>query len=108
MGCENETRREERLKKVARLSQRLMRRFIAPCLALFGCAQPAPPARLDPVQAAVHKCGMDGQMTLKKEGAGEYSIQHMAENADSKGFICVLNDLQSRGIKVGFVSQPKL
>ena len=49
---------------------------------------------------------MDGQIALKKEGAREYSIERLADNADFKGFMCVMQGLDARGIKVGFVAAP--
>ena len=81
--------------------------FILAPLALFGCAQASRPSPPDEVQAAVHKCGMDGQLVFKKEGPREYSVQHVAEEANSNGFLCVMKELDGRGIRVGFISEPK-
>jgi hypothetical protein len=76
------------------------------CAALLGCAKPTAPTHTDEAQAAIHKCGMDRQMVFKREGAKEFSVQYIAENADSKGFMCVLKELDGRGVRIGFVSAP--
>lgn len=75
---------------------------------LSGCATPAPKTASDPMQAIIHHCGMDGKMILEPEGQGKYAVQHIANDAPSDGFMCVVKGLYARGLKVGFISEPRL
>lgn len=76
-------------------------------LVLSGCASPPSQVASDPVLAVVHQCGMDGKMILKPEGQGKYAVQQIANDAPSAGFMCVVKGLYARGLKVGFISEPR-
>lgn len=83
---------------------------IAPAVAvilLCSCA-PNRPSAPDELQASIRRCGLDGQITFKKFGSGKYGIDHMKRDIDFKRFECVLNDLGSRGIRVGFVGNEQV
>jgi hypothetical protein len=75
---------------------------------LSGCASsPASQADSDPMQAIIHQCGMDRKMILKPEGHGKYAVQRIANDTPSDGFMCVVKGLYARGLKVGFISEPR-
>ena len=45
---------------------------------------------------------MTGQIDLAFVGPDRVTVAILREDADDKGFMCVLRSLEARGLKVGF------
>ncbi len=44
-------------------------------------------------------------MDLKFVGPDEVTAEILREDADGKGFMCVLRDLEARGLKLGIIGR---
>ena len=75
-------------------------------LLLGGCVREASPLHdANDLQPLIHECGMVGQMDLKYVGADEVTAVILTENADDKGFMCVLRGIEARGLKLGIIGR---
>lgn len=70
---------------------------------LGGCDRAPPPPHGVELQRFIRDCGMTRQMDLKFVGPGEVTAVILREDANHKGFMCVLRELEARKLKFGII-----